>query len=72
MDLGSDNNMLILISANHSWPVDTTEGARSMHSSSTNTRVGNWVLFFLPVSMRLAVLSKRKYRYLNFVYETLF
>jgi len=46
MDLGSDNNMLILISASHFRSVDTTEGARSVHGSSTNTRVGNWAQFF--------------------------
>jgi hypothetical protein len=70
MDLGSDNDMLIFVSANDFWPVDTTEGDRSKHSSTN--RVGNLEQFFLPVSMGLAVLSKCKYRYLNFVYETLF
>jgi len=71
MDLGSDNDMLIFISASHFWPFDTTEGDRSKHSSTN--RVGNREqFFFLPMSMGLAVLSKCKYHYLNFVYKTLF
>ena len=57
MNLGSDNNMLIFVSASHFWPVDTTEGNRSKHSSTN--RVGSWEQFlFLPMSMGLAALSK--------------
>jgi len=44
MDLGSDNDMLIFISADHFWQVDTTEGDRSKHSSAN--REGNLEQFF--------------------------
>ena len=71
MDLGIDSDMLIFVRANHFCPVDTTERDRSKHSS-TNREGNQEHFFFLPMSMGLDVLNKCKYRYLNFVHETIF